>query len=412
MKAGIFIPGLGEAFPGTTIKGYAQRLANEMDYANPIQLKFYTTEERFEYAGNCHTDCITIWSKNGETVKREYRLYDFRYAKTLTKDYDEQSVVTRCLLIFKTIFLKSPLLFKRLFKANLWGYQSKRLRLLSFYTFGIFLVMALAGISLIPAVITLIEEIFDNKELNNILANHKEITEFAVVSKKLILAFTSVILLGLSFFPATQKNINSFATEFCCVDNYLELGKRRQALIGDLNALVEFISEKETAELTDPTQEFKLHFHAYSFGSIIALDLLYPFGSTPVTRIAQLTECLVTIGCPYEYIESYYPVYFKNRDTKTVTLKKWYNVLSVADALSSNFRNDTQPTPAQYSFNETGPIAENIQYEVSPADPSGFWNFISLYSLKAHQFYWHESAGGQSCLKDIYAGLAKDKIIS
>lgn len=412
MKAGIFIPGLGEAFPGTTLKGYAQRLANEMDYANPIHLKFYTTEERFEYAGNCNTDCITIWSKNGETLKREYRLYDFRYAKTLTKDYDEQSVITRCLLIFKTIFLKSPILFKRLFKANLCGYQSKRLRLLSFYTFGIFMVMALAGISLIPAVITLIEEIFNNKELQKTLANHQKITEFAVVGKKILLAFTSVILLGLSFFPTTQKNISSFATEFCCVDNYLELGKRRQALIGDLNALVEFIAEKETEEAPENEEELKLHFHAYSFGSIIALDLLFPFGSTPVSHIAELTECLITVGCPYEYIASYYPVYYNNRDTKTISLKKWYNVLSVADALSSNFRNDAQPSPAQYSFSGTGPIAENIQYEVSPADPSGFWNFVSLYSLKAHQFYWQESAGGQSCLKDIYAGLKKDKFIA
>lgn len=412
MKAGIFIPGLGEAFPGTTIKGYAQRLANEMDYANPVQLKFYTTEERFEYAGNCTTDCITIWSKNGDVEKREYRLYDFSYARTLTKNYEEQSVVTRCLLIFKTIILKSPILFKRLFKANVWGYQSKRLRLLSFYTFGIFLVMALAGISLIPAAITLIEEIFDNKALHDALANHKEITEFAVVSKKLILGFTSFILLGLSFFPSVQKSIGGFATEFCCVDNYLELGKRRQALIGDLNALVEFIAEKETAELPNNEAEFKLHFHAYSFGSILALDLLYPFGSPPVSRIAQLTECLITVGCPYEYIQSYYPVYFKNRDTKTVSLKKWYNVLSVADALSSNFRNDAQPSPAQYSFSEVGPIAENIQYEVSPADPSGIWNFLSLYSLKAHQFYWDESAGGQSCLKDIYTRLAQDKLLS
>lgn len=412
MKTGIFIPGLGEAFPGTTIKGYAQRLANEMDYANPIHLKYFTTEEHFEYTEDCSTDCITIWSKDGEVTERKYRLYDFSYAKTLTKDYEEKNVITQCLLIFKTIFLKSPLLFKRLFKANLWGYQSKRLRLLSFYTFGLFLIMALAGISLIPAVITMIEEIFNNKTLPGIIAKNEEITEFAVVTKKLILGFASFILLGLSFFSSAQKRISNFATEFCCVDNYLELGKRKQALLGNINALVEFIAEKEYAEMSDKNDEFKLDFHAYSFGSILALDLLYPFGSSPVSRIAKSTACLITIGCPYEYIESYYPLYFKNRDTQTVAIKKWYNVLSIADALSSNFRNDSNPSPALYTFSEGGPIAENIQYEVSPADPSGFWNFISLYSLKAHQFYWQEHAGGHSCLKEIYARLVKDKMIS
>src|SRR5690606_31800280 len=116
-------------------------------------------------------------------------------------------------------------------------------------------------------------------------------------------------------------------------DQYLNDGIQSQLISGNLDLLVEYISEHEP--------ESKIHFHCYSFGCLIAIDYLFPLGTMPSKNAKLLTEVLITIGNPYEFINSYYCHYFKNRNLVMENKIQWLNVYSLSDALSSNFRNDS-----------------------------------------------------------------------
>ena len=73
------------------------------------------------------------------------------------------------------------------------------------------------------------------------------------------------------FLPKANTLIPNLATEFVCANDYIQHGTQRQLLQGNLDLLINYITEKET--------DCKIHIHAYSFGSILAIDYIHPFGN-------------------------------------------------------------------------------------------------------------------------------------
>jgi hypothetical protein len=256
--------------------------------------------------------------------------------------------------------------------------------------------IAVAGLLIIPGAITLIEEIFPSKTE---FRNH----EIYLTIKKGLLSLVSVFVLLFSFFPGLSASISSLATEFSCVHYYLAIGKRKQDITGQLDSLMQFIAEKELKNCS--SDKLKIHFHTYSFGSIIGMDYLFPYGTKPAKQVNNFIEGIFTIGCPYEFISCYYPNYFDNRNTEVSDKVTWFNIFCSSDALSSNFRNDNQEAPATFSYSSNTPLPINKKYELTVADPTGIVNFLTLYSLKAHQFYWPADPQGNSCVRQIFECL-------
>ncbi|PWT74966.1 MAG: hypothetical protein C5B59_10060, partial [Bacteroidetes bacterium] len=193
----------------------------------------------------------------------------------------------------------------------------------------------------------------------------------------------------------------SIATEFVCVNYYLEAGNRKLAILGQLNSLIEAIYETEVAQSLAPSP---LQIHGYSFGTIIAIDALFPFGNPPAEKVTDNTETLYTIGCPYEFISSYYPGYFDNRNGSVGKRMKWFNIFTNSDALSSNFRKDDKSGPAEYSFgnNKDIPSPENLAYEIIPKKKFRLFDFAMLYFLRAHDLYWDGADTFESCASLIF----------
>jgi hypothetical protein len=167
--------------------------------------------------------------------------------------------------------------------------------------------------------------------------------------------------------------------------------------------LVEYIAEHEP--------DAKIHFHCYSFGSLIAMDFLFPLGSIPSANTRLLCDVLITIGNPYEFINSYYPTYYLNRNLMMEQKIQWINVYSIADALSSTFRNDSKRGESLFGIKESSLKPMNINYEISTDKSQNFFNFITMDGIRMHRLYWDMESDGQSCMRPLYHYLEEQKII-
>lgn len=408
MRVGIFISGLGEASTDVSVKNYASRWKNETDLCADVPLTYFLTEERLEYIKDCYTNKVTVYSNDNGTEKAEYTFYSFNYTDRLIAEYNQKSVLFKSIMLITTVFSKFPVLFKRLFKSGGNGYKSKRLRLLSFYTFGIFFILALGGLLLLPGIVALIDKVFfnetDSESLSKLIKKAPEWIAIALAwLKSASLGIAAIGTFIFTFAPSYKTIVARLAAEFTCVHHYLEYGRCKQVILGQLDKLTEFVLESEIAGLK-PDEELKLDFHSYSFGSIVALDLLFPYVNNTSCHIRKYCKSLITIGCPYEFIASYYPLYFSERNSKLNDIR-WINVYSLSDALSSNFRNDGSEKEPEFSISENIIKPNNIRYELTSANLSSPINFLMLYQIKAHRFYWDNGPEGQSCIRDIFSYL-------
>ena len=153
-------------------------------------------------------------------------------------------------------------------------------------------------------------------------------------------------------------------------------------------AISEYIVENEE----NPT----IHLHTYSFGSIIALDALFPIGTEPCNNILNNIKLLITVGAPYEFIDSYYPNFYSERTDKMSEKIEWINVYSTLDAFASNFRKDNKAGTAQYGILNRKEVPINLNYEIARREKCNVFSFLTLKHITMHKSYWDDSKSGQS----------------
>jgi pimeloyl-ACP methyl ester carboxylesterase len=109
--------------------------------------------------------------------------------------------------------------------------------------------------------------------------------------------------------------------------DYIATGGQREAAIGLLASFVESIVEKYGYERVDIV--------AYSIGSLVTLDALFP----RLVRLPSLgsVHTLVTIGCPADFVHTYWPEYFSGRRAIPDVPRHWLNIFEPTDILASNF---------------------------------------------------------------------------
>ena len=110
-------------------------------------------------------------------------------------------------------------------------------------------------------------------------------------------------------------------------------------------------------------------------------------------------------------MKSYYPQYYQSRKTELGDKLHWLNVYSIADALATNFRNDSKIGEAKFGIDKTSSKPININYEVVTLSKFGLTDFFSLYSMKVHGMYWDSKTEGLSCLRLVYDEMNKRKLV-
>lgn len=404
MKIGIFISGLGQSFVNETVEKYTERLKNEIS-CNTQGIDYEIQKEKINYTVTHESLVVSIYEKTPDR-KLIYKIYDFNYQEILTEKFTGSSLIVKNLWLFLLAVRKFPLLIKRLFIPENYNRPLQTL-----YLFLIFIIIATAVLLMLPSTIDLIVNFLAEEKVLNIVTGFRQkfgITNIPYISKegiekvsKVILSLTALLLLVM---PNANILIANLATEFICANDYMEYGVQRQLIQGNLELLVDYIAENE--------KDCKIHFHSYSFGSILAIDYIYPFGNIVSKNAERFCEAIITIGTPFEFVNSYYPEFYLNRKNELGDTIQWLNVYSIADALGTNFRNDALIGEAEFGIAKASnnkPI--NINYEVSILNEGSITNFFMLYNIKVHGMYWDNKTEGLSCLRLIYDEMNKRNLI-
>ncbi|TDO94941.1 hypothetical protein [Flavobacterium sp. 245] len=394
MKIGIYISGLGQSVENESVDKYATRLMNEMNF-NTNGIKYVLKIEIINYTEDQQSNVVSIYGEK-EPDKIVYKIYDFKYHNLLTDKFNSYSIISKNFWLFLLVFRKFPVVFKRLFAR-----ESYSRPLQTFYIFLIFLIIALAVLFMIPAAITAITGLSENLKVRDLLYDFKNfigVGDIPFISKegmenisKAVVSITAVLIV---IIPNANVLLSNLATEFVCANDYIQQGSQKQLILGNLELLVDYISENE--------KDCKLHFHTYSFGSILALDYIYPFGNKVSKNAEMFCEALVTIGTPFEFIKSYYPLFYKKRKLELGDKLHWLNVYSTIDALATNFRKDAKEGESEFGIEKMSNRPKNINYEVVSMERVGLIDFLLLYTIKVHGMYWDDKTEGQSCLGYIY----------
>lgn len=405
MKIGIYISGLGIS-KSNSVENYAERLKNEINF-NTNGYQYETKIEKIHYSKSRESTVVSIVEKKSPE-NPVYKFYDFKYNEILTEDFKGRTLIYKSLWLFALVIRKFPLIIKRIFIPQNYSKPGQLM-----YVFSIFLILSLSLVLMFPAVLEATGQFFSKEsgkmtELRKLipigdlkyismkgifidLPNKRYIGIDFNWFSKLIILFTALLVL---LVPNANTIITDLATNFVCANDYLQHGSKKQLIQGNLEHLVDYITENEKG--------CKIHFHAYSFGSVLALDYVFPYGVKASKNSLQYCEAIVTIGTPYEFVNSYYPEFYNNRQTQPGDQLQWLNVYSAADALGSNFRKDGIAGDSEISFKGASNKPFNINYEVYPIGKFSIIDFIMLYSIKVHDMYWDENTEGQSCLGLVY----------
>jgi hypothetical protein len=410
MKVGIYLPGLGQSYTQESLVKYASRFMHEMDvnHANR-HLKFSLKPEKVVFLNDKEVNVISIIEKDGTKETQVYKFYEFNYSAYLVEQFSRYNIFVKSFLLLTLVLKKLPRLFLNIFKSSPY----KR-GLESLYVFSLFLMIASSIFFLVPTALEVFFKFLGSDEFQRVVQSDafKSYIRPGInkigLKREMVEAFSkdfvSLTAIILVLVPKAKVLITDLATEFVCTHNYLDNGQQAQKILGMLDQLVEFISEREPAGT-------KIHYHAYSFGSVIAIDHLYPYGNLQAESIKKMAEGLVTIGTPFEFINAYYPKYFGERDAGLDPHLTWINVFSLADALASNFRLDNLNGEAEYGIVPGGVKPININYEITKPRSLSVIDFFFLYSLRAHGIYWDADVKGQSCMRGVYYAFKNSKIM-
>jgi hypothetical protein len=197
---------------------------------------------------------------------------------------------------------------------------------------------------------------------------------------------------------------------------YLTLDWRRKSLEAQFAALLNHIGEREDVQYR------RVHIVGYSFGSIIAVDALFPYEQS--AAVFRQVHTFVTIGCPFDFIRTYWPAYFDGRTQLPDVPARWINIYAAADVLGSDFmdqppqrpwlpggrRQPRPPVPSGIAIGDGATIRRpdvNERYGRSTTlEEYSIWDKLGFLGFSMHRQYWEGTSPG--CYRIIVRALYGD----
>lgn len=385
MAVGIYISGLEHATDNETVEKYAARYVTELENAT-FEYSYYTKIEKIYYTNDQASLVIKIFKHHKDAAKSDtdklvYKFYDFEYSEHLNQNFQIKNLLFKNISLLLLVVRKFPMLLLNLFKKSTYQKGGKTV-----YMFFIFFIMSLAVLSLLPLLILSLDQAFTVENFSD-LSTKKELN--LLIKYGILLTITFIL-----FMPESNIILTKIAAELITLESYIASKVQRQNIKNNLDALIAYIIKEENNK--------QIHFHTYSFGSVVALDSLFPIDAEPSKNIQNNINLLVTIGAPYEFINNYYPNFYENRNDKMTKKIQWINVYSLVDAFASNFRYDNKAGEANYGILNKQETPININYEINKNTNHNVFDFLGLKQSYMHESYWDDSKNGQSCTKLIF----------
>jgi hypothetical protein len=405
----VYVPGLGE-WIDHSLEGFAQRFSLELRRkARSPQARFVIEsvlvgEEPVALPGkDTKISMCSIQHREADQLVASIDVFKFDFAATMVKNFERKNLLSKSLRLLVGILLNVPRVFYAIFGRNrpkqlheviqvLFGVGSAALLIVYIFILGIAVFDTIEGS---PEVRQLISQVLPG----SISPGDAEPGDTPVKTHSLTLAQNLVILLALLeiFIPEARQMIEKTAVDDLCILDYLSLGERQSVILGQLDDLLRGLAN------TGLYQEINLV--AFSFGSIVALDRLFPYGKKPGEGAAAV-HSLVTIGCPFDVVRIFWPHYFQGRQVPVEIPQRWFNIYSPVDVLGSKFELQ-QGTASEILTRKS----TNIVYTggINPANLSKL-AWLTLVGLRAHTAYWEKDAVTEaSCMEEVVGKLYGDE---
>ncbi|MGF1734462.1 hypothetical protein [Photobacterium satsumensis] len=392
MKRVLYIPGLGQDHANISVKSYALRMMKALDEHHPEPAKTYrieSGEKEYDSDGSL-TNIVSIFEHSDNKETETYRFYEFRYAEFLTGKYRESNVFARFLSLFLALLTRSVFVLKSIVSPK--DEISSKSKAQALYFSALYMLLALYLIFLIPSLLSVLITLFEGQDgTNNWSGVLAMLVRFEGKATYFLATFSAFML----FAPNSKSIFTDMAIEYLSANQYLSVGDRRLLITGKINRLIEVIAEED--------QNVEIEVHAYSFGSVLAIDTIFPCEAEPNVRIQSTVTRLVTIGCPFDFIEIYWPRYFSERNYSSLQLKGWVNIYSDLDVLSSRFDGFVAKKETFICNDELWQELGKIDVVYNMVNPSqvSITKMMMFYGFKAHQNYWDSHSSARSCLTHI-----------
>ena len=382
----IYVPGLFADEDQVTDK-IAQRIASALNLTSPAEVSFSVspgTDASVGQAGQWKVRGVTILSRpdanTAETPLMD--VYELDYASDFRRVSEKRPPIIQAVYVALLVLLNGWPVLRSLFARS----KSLGHRLQAFYGVLILAVMVgYAGMMVYASVIA-VQDAWPRAKTATVAPAPSE-KRSAIEAAILVLT-----ALGLFSKKSLKDGLTKVGVEASGALGYVAYGARASVLTGAVSNLIDDIIQKAPQR---GVKYRRVHLVAYSFGSVVALDALFPRGGGDPPNRASDIDALITIGCPFDFIRGYWPAYFTRRGGFPGAPKRWLNVYRADDVLASDFVDVGEEATAALGVSTRGIAGkdakdvlckpQNRQY--GSGDSIGI-NGLLLGGFRAHGDYW------------------------
>ena len=329
-------------------------------------------------------------------------VFEFNYVDSLIREHAESNLAVKSLRLFVQIFVNIPRMISAFVGRKQKSFKEKAQFI---YATIILAMLVVYFFVLVAAVYTTIDQVISSRNTpvpqaavsatENINVSlvvqgsrtpQQEGGSGVNVSQLLIILIAAIE----AFYPGLKKRLSDASARYTSLLEYLSFGARGHVLEGQLIAILDHIETKGYENI---------HVIAYSFGSVLAIDNIFPAGRMPAERIKGI-RTLATVGCPYDLIRVFWPDYYTERFVASSVIENWINIYSPIDVLGSNFRNDSMKAEPEIKDaissgnDQNAPLLPRTSLAWATARPMkglSWPEFFALAGLQAHNSYWEQN---------------------
>lgn len=409
----IYVPGLFSQNGDQTADRMAQRFASALnEETRPGERIFGVSPGVDEPVGDgsagARARVVSVWSRESE-IKDDARtlfdVYQLDYAQAFRREAAKwppfvHAVIVTMLIVFNIV----PIVRSLFAKSQTLGHRMQALWGIAFMLIMVAYVGALAYTSY-DAVKTAAGVAKSAPANVTTAAPALQKSKTVAYGEAIVLLLTA---LGFMTKTSLKQMIVSLGIESSGALGYIAYGWRDGSMAGAVAALIDHVIQKAPSK---NIRYRRVHLIAYSFGSIISLDALFPLISDePVERVRDI-HTLVTIGCPFDFIRSYWPKYFTQRGGFDGIPQRWLNIYRPDDVLASDFTDNR--------FGRTEEQGILLEKHGEPRKPvnqrygrtmTGGLGGVILSGFRAHGTYWnHDETTDVNAFHDAMKYIFKDE---
>jgi pimeloyl-ACP methyl ester carboxylesterase len=389
----IYIPGLFHE-PGESVNVVGRNIAAALDSKSPPEFKYTLSPGKDEYYGYGEraTRTVTIARKSAAQETPLIDIYELSYGHTLTDGYEKSKPIAQAFSILLSLLWNLPRLVRAIrmpskdFTQKLQVAYAGLITLLlgAYMVLLLFTVVATLGdtaITQAPSNEATVG-IEESTGLGDATGDAKETPWWLYYPQVAVICLTG---LGLLTKLDAKQFLSRFSTWYVGAVTYLDQGRSRDNVVGQLNSLLEYIAEKQSE-----VKYKKVHIIGYSFGSIVAIDAMLP-QNEPSDRY-RTVDTLVTIGCPFDFIRTYWPTYFEQRVALDGVPRRWLNIYRAADVLGSNFEDEDKSGSTERGVGLKGePLPKRPENMMLGGDGgTDKLAALRLIGFREHSCYWFD----------------------